>query len=146
MIFLDRVGGGGRVKSSLVITRPVPVSAGAWGAAVVFLREVSPAGPTAGDTGRYDESEPLFEGVEELTLARSASWRAVGGRLNVGAELCMPSFPRRSLDEPGVGGGLGRGIVIAVLVRAEASGGKSFEGRRAKNSFSAYEAMVGNPV
>lgn len=40
MIFLDLVGGGGRVKSSLVITRPDPDSTGA--AAAGFLRDVSP--------------------------------------------------------------------------------------------------------
>ena len=51
----------------------------------------------------------MFEGAEEALLARSASGKAVGGKLNVGA-LLWPSFPRMSLDEPGVGGGRGRGI------------------------------------
>ena len=76
-----------------------------------------------GDTGRYDESEPLAEGVAELVLARSAcSWYAVGGRLKVDTAV-VPSLPRMSLDEPGVGGGLGRGIIDTTgLADGTASG------------------------
>jgi hypothetical protein len=54
----------------------------------------------------------LLEG--ELLLARSASGNAVGGRLKAGA-LLVPTLPRMSLDEPGVGGGRGRGIVAYVV-------------------------------
>ena len=45
----------------------------------------------------------------ELLLARSGSAYAVGGKLKAGA-LLVPTLPRISLDEPGVGGGRGRGI------------------------------------
>ena len=50
----------------------------------------------------------MFDG--ELLLARSASGKAVGGRLKAGA-LLVPTLPRISLDEPGVGGGRGRGML-----------------------------------
>ena len=63
MIFLDLVGGGGNAKSSLVIT-------GLACAAGFFLER--PAG-IEGDAGRYDESEPLADGVDELVLDLSAS-------------------------------------------------------------------------
>ena len=63
MIFLDLVGGGGRAKSSFVITGLDCVAG--------LFRESS-AGD-AGDTGRYDESDPLADGVAELVLARSVS-------------------------------------------------------------------------
>jgi hypothetical protein len=66
-----------------------------------------------GDPGRYEESEPFADGVAELILALSASGKAVGGRLNAGA-ACPPSLPLISLDEPGVGGGFGRGIVVPL--------------------------------
>lgn len=107
MIFLDRVGGGGRAKSSFVTTGPAC-------AADRFL--VGDTGCGAGDIGRYEESDPLAEEVLELLLARSASWKAVGGRLNAGAP-CAPSFPLMSLEEPGVGGGFGRGMFSPVLLR-----------------------------
>jgi hypothetical protein len=53
----------------------------------------------------------LFDG--ELLLARSASGNAVGGRLKAGA-LLDPTLPRMSLDDPGVGGGFGRGMVALI--------------------------------
>ena len=61
----------------------------------------------------------------ELLLARSASGNAVGGRLKAGA-LLAPTLPRISLDEPGVGGGRGRGMValeaMVVFDKSDASG------------------------
>ena len=102
MIFLDLVGGGGSAKSSLVKTGP---------SGAKRLRDKS-AGEL-GDTGLYDESEPLAEDVDELVLVLSNSWKAVGGRLNAGAAL-LPSLPRMSVDEPGVGGRFGRGIVVTA--------------------------------
>ena len=113
MIFLDLVGGGGSAKSSLVMIGPPG-----------RLRDKS-AGEL-GDTGRYEESEPLAEDVDELVLALSSSWKAVGGRLNAGAAL-LPSFPRMSDDEPGVGGRFGRGIVLPAPTGDKPSSG----GRRA---------------
>lgn len=91
----------------------------------------------AGDTGRYDESEPLAEGVDEV-LARSVGsvGKAVGGRLKAGAVRVGPSLPRKSLEEPGVGGGSGRGMVEddeAVGAVLALLTGRS--GRRAKNSW-----------
>lgn len=100
MIFLDLVGGSGRAKSSLVTT------ASEWAAGLFLDRSAG----DAGDTGRYEESEPLIEGLLEIVLALSASCNAFGGRLNTGACRVL-SFPLRSLDEPGVGGGLGLGMV-----------------------------------
>ena len=67
----------------------------------------------------------MFDG--ELLLARSASGYAVGGRLKAGA-LLVPTLPRISLDEPGVGGGRGSGIValkakvVQVFDKSDASG------------------------
>lgn len=130
MIFLDLVGGGGRAKSSLVMMEPDWVD---W-----RFRDIS-AGE-AGDTGRYDESEPLAEGVEEA-LARSVGsvGKAVGGRLKAGAVRVGPSLPRKSLEEPGVGGGSGRGMVeddeaaVAVVAVLVLLTGRS--GRRAKYSW-----------
>ena len=112
MILRERVGGGGSAKSSLVMTGPETTC---------FLRDSS-AGE-GGDAGRYDESEPLAEDVDEV-LARS-SWNAVGGRLNVGATM-LPSLPRMSFDEPGVGGACGRGIV-ATLAEDSAAGQRAWK-------------------
>jgi hypothetical protein len=63
MIFLDLVGGGGNAKSSLVITVPCCVAG-------LFIDR---SAGDVGDTGRYEESEPLAEGVAELVLVRSGS-------------------------------------------------------------------------
>ena len=89
----------------------------------------------------------MFDGAEDALLARSTSWKAVGGRLNVGA-LLLPSLPRISLDEPGVGGGRGRGIGEGGLTEVDGKDGKdekecekddetSGGGRRAKYRWSA---------
>ena len=75
-------------------------------------------------------------------LARSGSWKAVGGRLKAGAAM-LPSLPRMSLDEPGVGGGLGRGMRAVVLAVLEV-GATSDSGRRAKKRWSMYEDRMGN--
>lgn len=98
MIFLDLVGGGGSAKSCFVVTGLVRT--------IDLFRELSP-----GDAGRYEESEPLAEGVVELGLALSVSWKAVGGKLKAGAALAL-SLPRMSLEDPGVGGGFGLGMVV----------------------------------
>lgn len=63
MIFRVLVGGGGRLKSSLVMTGPAWVTA-------LFL---DTSAGEVGETGRYEESEPLADGVAELVLARSGS-------------------------------------------------------------------------
>jgi len=75
MILRDLVGGGGKAKSSFVITE------GPCGADLFFA---SPDGDV-GDAGLYEESEPLAEGVSELALALSVSWNALGGRWKMGA-------------------------------------------------------------
>lgn len=75
MIFLDLVGGGGRAKSSFVTTEPVCDI-------VLFLDNFA---GDAGDTGRYEESEPLADDSADAVLACSASRYAVGGRSNRGA-------------------------------------------------------------
>lgn len=57
----------------------------------------------------------MADGVLELVLARSVSAKAAGGKLKAGATLtAVLSLPRMSLEEPGVGGGLGRGILAAL--------------------------------
>lgn len=61
MILRDLVGGGGKAKSSFVITGPV----------FCLLRGAS---REVGDAGLYDESEPVPEDAVELVLARSCSW------------------------------------------------------------------------
>lgn len=115
IILRDLVGGGGNEKSSLVITDMAGCTGRLRGFCVVVV--------VPGEIGWYEESDPLFDG--ELLLARSASGNAVGGRLNVGA-LLWPTLPRISLDEPGVGGGLGRGMVACMakggLDKNDASG------------------------
>ena len=83
MIFLDLVGGGGRAKSSFVITGPDPGA---------DLFRDSSAGE-AGDTGRYDESEPFADGVPELAL--SGSWKDVGGKLNKGTLLPVTFYNKK---------------------------------------------------
>lgn len=54
--------------------------------------------------------------MAELVLALSGSLKAVGGKWKAGAAW-VPSLPLMSLEEPGVGGGLGRGIVEGELDR-----------------------------
>lgn len=63
----------------------------------------------------------------------------MGGRLNVGA-LLWPSFPRMSLDEPGVGGWRGRGIGEGGVMNVdgkEENGSEKDDGRRARYRWSA---------
>jgi len=79
----------------------------------------------------------LTDGVDELLLSLSGSWYAVGGRLKAGAVILPPegSLPRRSLEEPGVGGGTGRGMMVVAVVFSMAVlevVGVSGPGRRAE--------------
>lgn len=120
MILRDLVGGGGRAKSSFEISVPDWIAG--------RLRDKS-AGD-GGESGWYDESEPLAEGVEERLLMPSASRNAVGGRLKAGAPR-VPSLPRISLDEPGVGGAFGRGIAPPSATWAVEMGETLGTGRRA---------------
>lgn len=101
MILRDLVGGGGNEKSSFVMTDIAGCTGRLRGFCVVV----------PGEIGWYEESDPLFDG--ELLLPRSASGNAAAGRLKAGA-LLVPTLPRISLDDPGVGGGAGRGMVALI--------------------------------
>jgi len=63
-----------------------------------------------GDAGRYDESEPLADGVVEEVLSLATSPTADGPRLSAGASVKSCVLPRMSEDDPGVGGRLTWGI------------------------------------
>lgn len=76
-----------------------------------------------GETGLYEESEPLLDGVEDAVRSLVASTYAEGGRLRAGARETSLSLPRMSVDEAGVGGRLPGGIVGDVT-KWELCGGR----------------------
>jgi len=105
MIFRDLVGGGGRAKASF-----------AGACAIEDLRRIfttSLAGMAGdfGDVGWYEDADEDF--VEALEGLDSIPATAGGGSSNdiCKAENCDPSLLRISVEEAGVGGCSGRGIV-----------------------------------
>jgi hypothetical protein len=108
MILRERVGGGGKAKESLL--------GGFW--AREERRRIlttSLAGRTGdwGETGRYEEAEDCL--VDELDGLDSAVATAGGGssKDNCREENWEPSLPLISVEDAGVGGGSGRGILAA---------------------------------
>jgi len=109
MILRDLVGGGGSVKSSFEIFFALDGRRlDAWSPAVI-------SGET-GETGWKEEPEPDTLEIEEVSLP--APIMAGGGRENdVSREgLLGLSWAMMSVEDAGVGGRPGRGIVSGGLV------------------------------
>jgi hypothetical protein len=74
----------------------------------------------AGDGGRYDESEAASDGPDELATL-PLPFKAAGGRLkppSSGGALAL-LLPVMSVEGCGVGGRLGRGIMVRVVLIEE---------------------------
>jgi hypothetical protein len=107
MIFRDRVGGGGRAKTSLD------------GAACareerrrILTNSLAGMAGDLGDVGRYEEAED--EALVEAHVGRDSALPTAGGGSSNAirrAEDCEPSFPLISVDEAGVGGCSGSGMI-----------------------------------
>lgn len=118
MILRERVGGGGRAKESL--------AAGFWAMderrRILTTSLAGNAGET-GEAGRYEEFE-LFDTedcfVEELD-GRDWAWESAAATAGGGSSKDIwsggkaePSWPLISVEEAGVGGGSGRGMVVVM--------------------------------
>jgi len=127
MIFLERDGGGGSVKpSAFLVGRADELDC--------FRLFVS---GEYGDAGRYEESEPLADGVVDEVRSLVTSPTAEGPRLRAGASVKSCVLPRMSDDDPGVGGRLTVGILVALIERR----GQDLDGSAFYATFSALASF-----
>jgi hypothetical protein len=114
MIFLDLVGGGGSAKASLAGACAVD------GRRRILTTSLAGIAGDFGESGWYEEAEEDF--AEDALEGLDSPPATAGGGSSKDIcrdENCDPSFPLISVEEAGVGGCSGRGIVYRVcgLVR-----------------------------
>lgn len=104
MIFLDRVGGGGRLNSSSAVVEDAVAAAVRFvpARAAEFLRSGE-----AGDAGECDINDPLR--LFAISLSAATGLKAAGGKANECSDMASMAWKEDSLminspDAAGVGG------------------------------------------
>jgi hypothetical protein len=113
IIFLDLVGGGGRAKVSLVGT------CAADERRRILTTSLAGIAGDFGEVGWYEEAEEDF--VDDALEGWDSPLATAGGGSS--KDICReekwnPSFPLISADGAGVGGWLGRGMIIGIRFHA----------------------------